>query len=234
MRIEKSTRLCSVFTRCSHQIEVFGANFDPKGSCKIVIKDKQIFGDYEYINHDHIFCHVEKLDKGSVQVVIKTQDDIEDKLEMMVYDPNCQDCQSFMGVIKCSQKEHVCSLNGTCHKQGQVHPGDECLHCVEGRWIRKSDGFVSVATSELNKKFKVINGDVFDYELPKIDNATEFQLISGPYGASVMDNGTLSWKAMSNLIADAWSELFIIKAKGMLKSAVCLLFKQLFIFSRTM
>ena len=29
-----------------------------------------------------------------------------------------------------------------------------------------------------------------------------------------MENGTLSWKAMSNLIADSWSELFIIKAKG--------------------
>ena len=32
--------------------------------------------------------------------------------------------------------------------------------------------------------------------------------------ATVMENGTLSWKAMSNLIADSWSELFIIKAKG--------------------
>ena len=31
-----------------------------------------------------------------------------------------------------------------------------------------------------------------------------------------MENGTLSWKAMSNLIADSWSELFIIKAKGKL------------------
>ena len=78
------------------------------------------------------------------------------------------------------------------------------------------DGFVSVATSELNKKFKVVSGDMFVYHLPKIDNTTEFDLISGPYGATVMENGTLSWKAMSNLIADSWSELFIIKAKGKL------------------
>ena len=77
-----------------------------------------------------------------------------------------------------------------------------------------SDGFVSVATSELNKKFKVVSGDMFVYHLPKIDNTTEFDLISGPYGALVMENGTLSWRAMSNLIADSWSELFIIKAKG--------------------
>jgi hypothetical protein len=33
-----------------------------------------------------------------------------------------------------------------------------------------------------------------------------------------MENGTLSWKAMSNLIAESWSELFIIKAKGKLLS----------------
>ena len=55
---------------------------------------------------------------------------------------------------------------------------------------------------------------MFVYHLPKIDNTTEFDLISGPYGATVMENGTLSWRAMSNLIADSWSELFIIKAKG--------------------
>ena len=47
-----------------------------------------------------------------------------------------------------------------------------------------SDGFVSVATSELNKKFKVVSGDMFVYHLPKIDNTTEFDLISGPYGGN--------------------------------------------------
>jgi hypothetical protein len=78
-----------------------------------------------------------------------------------------------------------------------------------------SDGFVSPTTSELNKKFKVIVGDLFKYTLPRMDNATEFELISGPYGATLMPtNGTLSWQAISNLIADSWSELFIIKAKG--------------------
>ena len=41
---------------------------------------------------------------------------------------------------------------------------------------------------------------MFVYHLPKIDNTTEFDLISGPYGAIVMENGTLSWRAMSNLI----------------------------------
>ena len=55
---------------------------------------------------------------------------------------------------------------------------------------------------------------MFVYHLPKIDNTTEFDLISGPYGATVMENGTLTWKAISNLIADSWSELFIIKANG--------------------
>ena len=62
----------------------------------------------------------------------------------------------------------------------------------------------------------MINGDLFEYKLPKIDvdSITNFQLLSGPYGAQVFSNGTLKWRAISNLIADSWSELFIIKAMG--------------------
>ena len=43
-----------------------------------------------------------------------------------------------------------------------------------------------------------------------------FTYLTDFFLATVMENGTLSWKAMSNLIADSWSELFIIKAKGKL------------------
>ena len=54
---------------------------------------------------------------------------------------------------------------------------------------------------------------MFEYTLPRMDQ-TQFELLSGPYGASVSANGTLKWLAISNLIADSWSELLIIKAKG--------------------
>ena len=74
----------------------------------------------------------------------------------------------------------------------------------KGQWIPKSDGHVSVATSELNKKFKVIQGDIFAYNLPKSANKTEFELISGPYGAQLFPNGTLVWRAVSNLIGELY------------------------------
>ena len=164
----------------------------------------------------------------------------EDILQAFYCPRNCSNhgsCQDFQGCLcnvgytgsscqfeedikvieeKCDDKS--CNLNGTCHAEQSIHPEDQCLHCVAGSWLEKSDGYMSLATSELNKKFKVINGDLFEYTLPRMyenANITKFELLSGPYGATVSPtNGTLKWLAISNLIADSWSELFIIKAKG--------------------
>ena len=68
-------------------------------------------------------------------------------------------------------------------------------------------------TSELNKKIKVLSGEVFNYQLPKIEEG-KFELVSGPFGANLTDGGQLSWTAVSNLIAESWTELFVLKVKG--------------------
>ena len=62
----------------------------------------------------------------------------EDSLNITIFDSRCQNCQVIHENIRCNQKEHVCALNGTCHEQGSIHPGDICQHCIEGRWRPKS------------------------------------------------------------------------------------------------
>ena len=68
-------------------------------------------------------------------------------------------------------------------------------------WYLVHMGVIKFFSKIHKRKFKICN---FTY-------LTDFFFL-----ATVMENGTLSWKAMSNLIADSWSELFIIKAKGKL------------------
>ena len=207
MRIDKKAthRLCdkSIVGSCQ-QVLVIGSNFDPKGSCN---------GKYEFVSPTEILCTMmDEFDQ--IELWIKTSSGQEDSTLIRNFDSNCETCRIIQEIIRCMPKENICILNNTCLEQGSDHPNDQCLQCLEGQWHQKSDGFISLATSQLNKKFKVISGDIFEYNLPKIDNATEFELISGPYGAVVFPNGTLSWKAISNLIADSWSEFFIIKAKS--------------------
>ena len=188
----------------------------PKGSCYIKKNQSLIIGDYQFINKSLVNCIINTVNiKGSVKITVKDKDEnVEDVFDYMVYDDRCQDCKIVGNEFKCIDKQYVCQINGTCLQQGQVYPGDECLHCIKGQWIPKSNGHVSIATSELNKKFKVIQGDIFAYNLPKSSNQTKYELISGPYGGELFGNGTLIWRAVSNIIAEAWSELFIIKAKG--------------------
>ena len=205
MRIdqEKTGKLCDKSHKSCHQIIAKGYNFDPKGSCN---------GKYEYINDKEVFCQVEDIKENEVKLIIETSQGNKDSMTIKIFDSRCQICdQDF----ECKPRQDICHLNGTCHEQNSIHPKDPCLHCVQGQWMAKSDGKMSLAISELNKKFKVVNGDMFEYNLPKMDDETDFNLISGPYGATLSPNGTLSWRAMSNLIADSWTELFIIKAKGL-------------------
>ncbi len=210
MIIEQKHQLCDVKFEVCLQISVKGVNFEPEGTCNGI--------PYAFVDSQQIIC---SLDSSlaiepiqEINLVIKTSSGQEDALNLVVYDSTCDNCQLAYGDVRCQPQEKVCRLSNQCFEHGVIHPHDKCLRCNEGDWLAKSDESVSLATSELNKKFKVINGQVFEYSLPRIDNNTDYKLISGPYGAILMDNGTLSWRAMSNLIADSWTELFIIKAKG--------------------
>ena len=45
---------------------------------------------------------------------------------------------------------------------------------------------------------------------------TRFELKSSPHGATLdSEKGVLRWKAISNLIVDHWTEVFVIKAVGL-------------------
>ena len=208
-------RLCVLSLQNCHNISVHGNQFDPNGTCHVMFNQTIIPAKYVFVNKTFVSCLIDKLIVGEMKIVIKDQNEgQEDHFQYRIYDDNCEECKLIGDHVKCIEKQYVCQMNGTCLEQGQTYPGDECLQCFKGQWIPKSNGVMSVATSELNKKFKVIQGDMFSYNLPKSANDTEFELISGPYGAQLLANGTISWRAVSNLIADAWSELFIIKAKG--------------------
>ena len=211
---------------------------DITNAVDICIHDTNVSGDYA--SAERILPLIEAQCEASL--VRNAINPTEDILKAFYCPENCSNqgvCQDFLGCqcnvgytgFSCQFQEDYetleiieevcddksCSLNGTCHAEKSIHPANQCLHCVDGSWLEKSDGYISLATSELNKKFKVINGDMFEYTLPRIDskaNITQFELLSGPYGATVSTNGTLKWLAISNLIADSWTELLIIKAKG--------------------
>ena len=234
--------LCKLSSKNCSTIEIFGNGLDPQGTCHLTKMEENdelnknqtlIFGTYTFFNSSFVKCTFDDnnilMEECTMKLIIQDQNkDQQTSMEYTVYDDACEDC-FVIGYSdrKCIMKPDVCRLNSTCLGPGQVHPDDECLQCLKGQWTSKFDNGHDefgtpniIATSELNKKFKVIHGEMFFYNLPKMselnsnNNKTEFELISGPYGSNLFENGTLSWRAISNLIADSWSELFIIKAKG--------------------
>lgn len=131
MKINKkvTSKLCDKRLGSCDKIVALGSNFDPEGSCN---------GGYEFINENEIICELEITDTKEIKLVVKTKTGQEDSLNITIFDSRCQNCQVIHENIRCNQKEHVCALNGTCHEQGSIHPGDICQHCIEGRWRPKS------------------------------------------------------------------------------------------------
>ena len=131
MKINKkvTSKLCDKRLGACDKIVALGSNFDPEGNCN---------GRYEFINENEIICELEVMDTKEVKLVVKTKTGQEDSLNITIFDSRCQNCQVIHENIRCNQKEHVCALNGTCHEQGSIHPGDICQHCIEGRWRPKS------------------------------------------------------------------------------------------------
>jgi hypothetical protein len=131
MKINKkvTSKLCDKRLGSCEKIVALGSNFDPEGSCN---------GEYEFINENEIICTLENMETKKIKLVVKTRAGQEDSLNITIFDSRCQNCQVILENIRCNRKEHVCALNGTCHEQGSIHPGDICQHCIEGRWRPKS------------------------------------------------------------------------------------------------
>ena len=207
-------RLCEIGSSTCGAIAIFGVGLSGKSSCFYFYKEgEKQQGMLKLASDNRAACEI-KPQIGDVVIAVEDDRGFKDEIKVKIYDGRCEHCQVVNDEPYCKPIEGICQHELGCTGSGQPHPGDKCLHCIQGSWLPKSDGFVSMATSELNKKFKVIMGDFFTYDLPNIDNATVFELTSGPYGSSLSSNGTLRWQAKSNLIDDTWNELFIIKAKS--------------------
>ena len=138
MRINKKVtpRLCDKRLGPCRKIIALGANFEPNGGCN---------GQYEFVNENEIICTLEELkdvEKDEIRMVIKTSTGQEDSINITIFDSRCQNCQLIHDNVRCHQREHVCVLNGTCHEQNSIHPGDICKHCIEGRWRPKSGTYL--------------------------------------------------------------------------------------------
>ena len=114
--------------------------FLPEGLCKIGENEVP----YDYISENEVKCILDDAQVGQFEINIGNTT----TLNVQIFDSNCTKCE-ILGKIECTEKAKICRLNGTCHMENSLHSGDQCLHCVDGSWLKKSDGYISSATSEL-------------------------------------------------------------------------------------
>ncbi len=208
IKLTTKVHLCDKRTDDCGQIPIEGTDFVSDLTCQ----GRSI----TFLDRNKIVCHIGEIENlESEEVVIKLSNGADFNTEIVVrlFDSACENCEIHNGQsATCKSNHRGCWFGNACHQELEHHPNDKCLQCSNGQWINIKAGRNLLVTSELNKKFKVLSGDVFSYQLPKIEG--KFDLVSGPFGANLSDDSMLTWRATSNLIADSWTELFVLKVRG--------------------
>jgi hypothetical protein len=137
----RTLKLCNINDENCNLFRILGSNFYPNGSTCLVQEDNP--GILKYLSQSEVICEIPEnsVKRGKVNLTIKDAFDNEDTIEITIYDSNCEDCKAIGDQVLCLSNEHACILEEDrqgCFAQGAIHPGDQCLHCIEGQWIKKS------------------------------------------------------------------------------------------------